>query len=1544
MTKINYVTRYAKNCHGQPNNNASYKNLRTDWSNNQNACSQNAAIQPNGSATSTYSWIITKETKKATYFDQKIPWTYTGHDFNLNIPDCAYIKSIRYTVRMKVSGSIILDAPYARFNIYGGSKAVKTNVNNHNGWYDGFYYRNPNKALSSSWQNFEYVMSGDEFRRRGYSNSELNKEITGIDLRFQKAHKFKEGTTHTVSIAWVACYVEYEMPDESISFVEATSPNNPRIEMAGDEYTINAVYRNRSNAGCCGNQSKAVNVKIPPNAEVTGWVPEFNKETNVWTVNCNPNAEQWLVLTLKDYGSGLQDINFNNSTIGDYDYWVYSATTSKDVGEITPYPQTIQKGVNSCIKFVTRVNGGNDGLVTIPVEISDDEDATINGITWNLVEEESSPDVTLLNTSTDTSVKFSVPINTAVDIVFTGCFMPDFVGLGTVTATLDEPIGTKFRSIDPPVFVVRNTPKTKETDRTVAEIQFNPSLINFITHRVATSTELGAYVIDCGVAPLDSEMGVSDCSLTAGIWQKRNYIGMVELPFSHFDPKSTYENKEIYKNYKNKTYAGKEGSIDEDIDLNFRVPPKDTITLQGLVELDKPTPINANWRCFEGDPLNHRGWAVFSKLEIVEKTNHLWYKCQGTVKYITHDINTKFQIFKELPINNVDMPSIMADTITLGANLSNTLSILQVDTDGGFIYDEDGDDGAKNIFSLDEGQVLSMKTVNPISEVTNFRFDWYSNRIDETRENNLERVYRIRDKDGNSIFEYEYTNFVFEDDFVYCTVLIRVKDEVEGWKTRVIPNVDLRTELEADPIEVDDDSEVTSTSSGEESSDFVSDELIITDTSNPLYDEDAVISQYADDLIRKIVIKVKDKETYLFNQTISSSDSYIVTVDDITLTGVKNNDIISFSAYDEDNEELGEWADDYLIEVNSDSIEFFKLDDENGEAYDKDYIAPTFDPNQYDLTLVYGTSLEFYINKNKVSVYDAGYNGREVAVENIKLIDSNYTFEAIWTNLNQDGTTEDIISYIDVGMSETILSATYAEQYSNIIVSPFPIPRKKVLFTRESEEGTIYYMTGEEPFKYRLEPFYQYLCGTDLVTREGSSIFNLNNSHTYFYIENGLVRLGFNKFSGSLYLAKWDIISKSWITTHYLHMSEDIKFSLESYSDDKIVIKAGDDTYFSIWRGHPYIMIQNQNQSISIDSNFTYCLSDSVDGINYDYPVIASFMNESNLLPSCIGGRTLDYDCIDIDDDDITGGTNHTITVSASGNITAGESATFNATLDPSTTDGEVHYLLDGVDVGSASYPFSLTYTFPITTNDTDHTLQAVYTGDEDDNIAISDIIPIVANAPEPEEGTPADTSYPEITGTYQLKIVSAPSKFTYLDGGEVVLQLTKGGKPVRLPVERQRPDGKVATWTTNGDGKLSIKNNEKSYVPGKYQWGGRFYDNIDADHDGKLMLSALRWIEIDKATPTFTHNASSNKVSKGKSLTIKLNSVYSIVDASKAGISNAKVSYTINGGSKTTKKTNKNGKISIPFNKKGTYKIKAMFAGNSLYKAISKTFTIKVV
>lgn len=1446
MTKNKTVTHYAKITHGQPNMNQSDAKSRRDWGNVQLSCSTDGLTKPQGDSDSFYEYSkIGKSVVKGK------PWTFTGHDFNFDIPSCAYIKRIVFKVRMMIDGKIVVKVPRARFNFYHGTKNVSNNIKENTGWKDNVYFSTPNQNIPHTFQDIEYVMSGEDFRKRGYPISELNEERMGIDLNWWDS--VKNTSYNSVRIQYVSCTVEYEMPDQSVSFDEVTNGDNPLLRDAGVEFGVAVEYRNRSNAGCCDGTAKKIKIDLPPNVDVRVLNGDFNLQTSEWTVNCTPNNFQVLLLGITDYGIGEKTITASNSDIAPTTLWYYSSPVENDVGRVTPYPDTyMQKGVMSCITFKSVVQAG-DGEATFNIDMAEGE--TYSNVKWSIVENETDNNISLKSDEcNDHKAVFNVPQGEVVQITFKGCFVPKFTGNTGVTVNLDgrEDATAPYNCLDAPHFVLRNESKTDETNRGTAEIVLNPCIINFVTHRIASTTELGAYVIDCGVAPFDNAMVEKECTLTADAWEPVDYIGPVPLEYHHYDPESTYSNKAVSDAYKNKTYKGKEGIIDEKISLKWKCRPWEAPTFQGLTKLDKPTPINANHKCFEGDPLNHRGWAVLSEVKI-NRTNPLWYDMEGDVDYITHDIYTKFQIFKGLTVNSTAMPDLTAEVFSQGENLAEGLDIFDVDTDGGFIYDEDGDETAKNIFSLDEGQHLNIKTLKQLADVSIIDFEWYSTCINEKRENNIERVFRLVNENGESILEYEYTNFQFNEDYVTCDVVVRVKTD-DGWKEPIyFYDVDLRTELEAELIEDDDD--------------------------NSVIEEDEI---------------------------------------------------------DGDEPE----GEDYDADV---------IDTDDETAYEEGYIAPTINVMQYNITEIYGSTLQFVLKGNNLKIFDAGYNGSEITSEDIELVAGKYYFECVWKNNNHDGTTEDIISYIDVGLSETILNTDYSEYYSNLMVSPFPIPYKKVVFTRESEEGTIYYLTGEEPFKYLLEPFYQYHCGCDLLG-DRTSIFDLDNSYTHYYIENGLVRLGFNKYNVRLYLAKYDPITSQWITTHYFHMTKEPKFSVESYSDDKIVIKAGTDTFFIIWRGRPYIGIKNPTDAIYIDSNFNYCLSDMIEDDKYDYPIIHSFMNTWNLLPNGVGGKRVDSDDIIIDDDMEVITTPHTVTIPAEQltDIIAKEDTTITPTITPSTTTGKAHLIVDGVDVAESETPFTLSYNFPSEGN---YKVYIAYVGatDEDD-IAISQVYDVRVATPSPVN--PDQDEHKEIAGNYNLTIVSAPKKMTYRDGSKVIVELKKGTTPVKDVIEIPLPNGQTITkYTRNNDGRYEIINDSGVYfdshtlfVPGKWQWGARFYDPTASDVNAKKICEALKYITIEKAKPTFTHNDADGKVSKGKNLTVKLNGVDSKANPNKAGLAGKKVTYSINGGKKVSAKTDENGKFKVKFNSKGTKKLKVMFAGSVRYQEISKTFTIKVV
>ena len=190
---------------------------------------------------------------------------------------------------------------------------------------------------------------------------------------------------------------------------------------------------------------------------------------------------------------------------------------------------------------------------------------------------------------------------------------------------------------------------------------------------------------------------------------------------------------------------------------------------------------------------------------------------------------------------------------------------------------------------------------------------------------------------------------------------------------------------------------------------------------------------------------------------------------------------------------------------------------------------------------------------------------------------------------------------------------------------------KTFLFTRDSEEGVLYYYKNDgKPFTYIQEPFYMYYRGVDMVAGDGQSIFNLNNSYTTFYVQNGLVRIGFNRYTGRVYLSKYDLQAREYIAVATLQVLKFTDFSLGTYSDDKITIKCGE-IVFTVYRGHPYIMVNHPKDDIGFVTIWNKVYADGVNGINDEFPSLWNLVNSENLLPSCVGGLDLKVSCLAFD-------------------------------------------------------------------------------------------------------------------------------------------------------------------------------------------------------------------------------------------------------------------------------------------------------------------------
>lgn len=1469
---------YARVVNSQPNPNVSYKDKRINWTNCVNASSNNNSSKPVGSATSKYTKTANYTTQSSTNkktgkkvtkqvissYTYKKPWTVTCHDYGLNIPNNAYVHNVTFKVRMKCTSGLNVRVPKAGFYIYHGTKAVNDNLDAIKGWKDGTYYHSPNEKLSTSWKDVTYTISGYDWNRRGYPTNRLNDAILGIDLMFYDADTSK--ASGTVYIDYATITVDYEIPEYQFNVTpQGTSLNNPYNCYTGKEFVLFLQYSNLSHVS--GDSDSVIEFDLPSGTKINrdviqtvsnGFnfygVNNFSTSTNSngtthcrWVVERGASKINRLSIPLVSTTTGEKEINFSGASNATF-YYYPSINRDIDVGTVQVSSGEVRKGVTSCLHINSKVNSYDE---TVKYNILLDSSTTSNINNTLVISDNKHVKVTLdeNNTSygvkikevTDNSVSFTVPTNQSdVDIAFDVCFIPKYTGDKTAKVWIDgyneSTVNYPYKSLNPYTYVFTN--KAKEGD--YCNFVLNKLFINVHSHRVATSTEIGAYVLNCSVDEMDSTMEFGDCSVTAYKWDKINYIGCVPLEQTHFDPKSNFKDSLLDETFKNKTYMGKKGEIDEDIDLNIRLRPHQVTTIQGLIKMDKPVPINANHKCFEGDALNHRGWIELYGIQ-AEKTNPHWYKCSIDQKYITHDIHTKFNITRGLRSFDGTMPNLLTQTLSIADNLSKATDLFNIDTDGTFMYDSEADAGTNNIFSLDDGQHLRIKSLQPVTSNSRIAVTWYSNKLKEDRENSVSRIFRLRDKNTNNVvFEYEYFDFKFEDsDYIYCSTQGRTLNNNLGYDEWNNTRVDLRSVVEIEP-------------NGSE-----------TETEN---EYELVYDEY-------------------------SEEEY----------------------YDEDSE-----------------------DNESESAYTEN----TVDLSQYSENIDYGSTLIFEINTNNLIVTDTGFNGKEAYKDDFELINGEYYFEIEWVNNNQDGMTEDVLSFIGIDLQDTMLDATYSSQYKDLIISPFPIPNKEIVFTRNSEEGTIYYLRNDnQPFKYLLEPYYQYHCGTDLCNYEGSSIFDLNNSYTRFYIQNGLVRMGFNRFNGQIYLSKYDPSSQQYINTNYFHMSQDTKFSISSIDDDKIIVLAGDTTKFTIWRGHPYIMVENPTEIINIDSRFNRAYGDKVNGQSYEFPIIWDFLNTDNLLNACVGGlNTLDGDCVSVDDEDSDVVTETSITLVLPDTIYALEDVELGVT---GLTGEVIHYIVDGKEVGTAIAPAKLTYQFE---SEGEHTIQAVFAGTNTLGISYTDKTVVKVeqkkaptNLPEGATNNTISDSQPNLSGSFNLKILSAPSSFTYGDKQEITMQLLRGNTGVRdLIVERQTPNSTL-TMHTGVNGIFTIPNDEK-YLPGTYKWGARFYDWHNDDGDvGTVIVEKFKTIKINKANANLTTNAKDGKVSKGKKFYLYFRNYKG------NALKNISFTYKIGSGANKSAKTNANGNWSHTFTKKGTYKVKVMWGGNTIHNKIEKTFTIVV-
>lgn len=241
------------------------------------------------------------------------------------------------------------------------------------------------------------------------------------------------------------------------------------------------------------------------------------------------------------------------------------------------------------------------------------------------------------------------------------------------------------------------------------------------------------------------------------------YIGVIPLSRCHkADVTADSKNSLIENRYLNRAYYGKKGDYSEDIKMTLRMAWYDVATLQGLVEMDKPIPIDTIPNRADGDPLNHRGWAEIYEVTNIKKINDRLYECDVGVKYLSHDINTKFNISEAKKITEASIQYYLALIHNYNEDL---LDLFKLNYYEFWTTLEDANGDKIGSYSIDPNTSLIMSRDLNKHSIYDIKFrNTLPVLMSEDYDGNWELALQVVSKDdGSVLFEHDYNNFKHYD-------------------------------------------------------------------------------------------------------------------------------------------------------------------------------------------------------------------------------------------------------------------------------------------------------------------------------------------------------------------------------------------------------------------------------------------------------------------------------------------------------------------------------------------------------------------------------------------------------------------------------------------------------------------------------------------------------------------------------------------------------------------------------------------------------------
>lgn len=621
------------------------------------------------------------------------------------------------------------------------------------------YKKDPIKKVSSYtrrkndyWYD-EYTLA---YSLKGVTISQLKNIIIEVDWS-----RTKVSYATTISVNRGRLEVEYSLQDPKWALYSSISPTSATTN---DKVAWKLTVKN---TGYCSS-SNSVSLSLPKGVSVVSSTGKgaYNNTTKTWTFGqvCKGGSVT-RTFYLKSSSVGLKSLKATNSS---------SLVTNKSVTQNVTFIQYIPPP--KPVDVVTYTFYDEASFEKEPYQYFD---INIQGYGNNHIGEE----YVCYNLATSENVEMYLPLRTTAELVDDNNNIVELVTDSSIADT-DNKLCLHIERISDD-FVANIRVYVYLLDDTIGEITttqgnntwskefdilpqrgvqfFTDDVISRDTTYVTNSINIGVpniWTIRANVSR-NNFFDEKKESMEISIEDRIAYIGVIPLSRCHkADVTADSKNSLIENRYLNRAYYGKKGDYSEDIKMTLRIAWYDVATLQGLCEMDKPIPIDTIPNRADGDPLNHRGWAEIYEVTNIKKINDLYYECDVGVKYLSHDINTRFTITEAKKITEATIKYYLALVHDYNMDL---LDIFKLNYYEFWTTLEDANGDKIGSYNIDPNTTLILnRDLNKHSMYDIVFRNTVPVLMSEDYDGNFELALKVINKDGGEnpvLFEHTYNNF-----------------------------------------------------------------------------------------------------------------------------------------------------------------------------------------------------------------------------------------------------------------------------------------------------------------------------------------------------------------------------------------------------------------------------------------------------------------------------------------------------------------------------------------------------------------------------------------------------------------------------------------------------------------------------------------------------------------------------------------------------------------------------------------------------------------